>query len=102
METTLPRDLVTETLSPDDARAIAKAVYIYGFPMVDSYRIQCDDFQDKNNPEFKAPRKHIANIQMPYTLCPRQDIWYFSRFHTEQSANDTHTLNAELIPSLQL
>ena len=62
METTFPRDLATEAVSPDEARAIAKEAYIYGFPMVDSYRIQYDYFQDKTNPEFKAPRNHIANI----------------------------------------
>ena len=62
METTLPRDLAAETLSPDDARAIAKEAYIYGFPMVDGYRIQYDYFQDRKNPEFKAPWNHIANI----------------------------------------
>jgi hypothetical protein len=51
-----------DTLSPTDARAIAKEAYIYGFPMVDSYRIQYDYFTDTKNPEFKAPWNHIANI----------------------------------------
>ena len=49
-------------VSPTEARAIAKEAYIYGFPMVDSYRIQYDYFQDSKNPEFKAPWNHIANI----------------------------------------
>ena len=62
METTFTRDRVTDVLSPDDARAIAKEAYIYGFPMVDSYRIQYDYFQDRTNPEFKAPWNHIANV----------------------------------------
>ena len=30
-----------------EARAIAKEAYIYGFPLVDSYRIQYDYFVDK-------------------------------------------------------
>jgi hypothetical protein len=51
-----------QTVSPSEARAIAKEAYIYGFPMVDSYRIQYDYFQDRTNPEFKAPWNHIANI----------------------------------------
>jgi hypothetical protein len=51
-----------DALSPTEARAIAKESYIYGFPMVDSYRIQYDYFQDSKNPEFKAPWNHIANI----------------------------------------
>jgi hypothetical protein len=52
----------TDDLSPAEARAIAKEAYIYGFPMVDSYRIQYDYFTDTKNPEFKAPWNHIANI----------------------------------------
>ncbi len=52
----------TDDLSPAEARAIAKEAYIYGFPMVDSYRIQYDYFTDAKNPEFKAPWNHIANI----------------------------------------
>jgi hypothetical protein len=31
-----------EAVSPAEARAIAKEAYVYGFPMVDSYRIQYD------------------------------------------------------------
>ena len=27
-------------VTPEDARAIAKEAYIYGFPMVDNYRVQ--------------------------------------------------------------
>lgn len=50
------------SITPAEARAITKEAYIYGFPIVDSYRIQYDYFQDKNNPEFKAPWNHIANI----------------------------------------
>ncbi|MGD0306014.1 MAG: DUF1254 domain-containing protein, partial [Candidatus Acidiferrales bacterium] len=49
-------------LTPAEARSIAKEAYIYGFPMVDSYRIQYDYFTDTKNPEFKAPWNHIANI----------------------------------------
>lgn len=51
-----------QTVSPSEARSVAKEAYIYGFPMVDSYRIQYDYFQDKTNPEFKASWNHIANI----------------------------------------
>jgi hypothetical protein len=50
------------SVSPAEARAVAKEAYIYGFPMVDSYRIQYDYFTDSKNPEFKAPWNHIANI----------------------------------------
>jgi hypothetical protein len=54
-------------ITPDDARAIAKEAYIYGFPLVDNYRIQYGYFVDTKNPEFKAPWNHIKNIPRVYT-----------------------------------
>ena len=54
-------------VTPAEARAIAKEAYIYGFPMVDSYRIQYDYFVNNKNPEFKAPWNHIANTPRVYT-----------------------------------
>ena len=41
-------------VTPAEARAIAKEAYVYGFPLVDSYRIQYDYFVDSKGPEFKA------------------------------------------------
>src|ERR1700722_5536084 len=54
-------------VSPAEARAIAKESYIYGYPMVDSYRIQHAYFVDRENPEFKAPWNQIRNIPRVYT-----------------------------------
>jgi hypothetical protein len=54
-------------VSPAEARAIAKEAYIYGFPMVDSYRIQYNYFVDSKGPEFKAPWNQIANTPRVYT-----------------------------------
>ena len=54
-------------VSPMEARAIAKEAYIYGFPLVDSYRIQYNYFVDDKGPEFKAPWNHIANTPRVYT-----------------------------------
>jgi hypothetical protein len=53
--------------SPEEARAIAKEAYIYGFPMVDNYRIQHAYFVDTKNPEYKGPWNHIVNIPRVYT-----------------------------------
>ena len=53
------------SVSPAEARAIAKEAYAYGFPTVDSCRIQYDYFVDKG-PEFKAPWNHIANTPRVY------------------------------------
>ena len=40
--------------TPAELRGIVKDAYVYGFPMVDSYRIQYSYFVDQNNPEFKG------------------------------------------------
>jgi hypothetical protein len=45
----------SQTMTPAEARAIAKEATIYGFPLVDSYRIQYSYFVDRSSPEFKAP-----------------------------------------------
>ena len=50
-----------------EARAIAKEAYIYGYPMVDNYRILYAYFADPNNPEFKAPWNQLRNIARVYT-----------------------------------
>src|SRR5271167_2169542 len=54
-------------VSPAEARTIAKEAYTYGFPMVDSYRIQHAYFVDRENPEFKAPWNQLRNIPRVYT-----------------------------------
>jgi hypothetical protein len=53
--------------TPAEVRAIAKEAYIYGFPMVDNYRIQYAYFVDKGNPEYKGPWNTIVNIPRVYT-----------------------------------
>jgi len=50
-----------------EARAIAREAYVYGFPMVDSYRIQQAYFVDRDSPEFKAPWNQIRSIPRVYT-----------------------------------
>ena len=54
-------------LTPAEARAIAKEAYVYGFPMVDNYRIQYAYFVDRKNPEFKAPWNQLRNIPRVFT-----------------------------------
>jgi len=56
-----------DVVSPADARAIAKEAYIFGFPLVDGYRIQYAYFVDRDNPEFKAPWNQIRNIPRVFT-----------------------------------
>ena len=42
----------TGPLTAEQVRAIAKEAYIYGFPMVDSYRIQYSYFINPASPEY--------------------------------------------------
>lgn len=54
-------------ITPADARAIAKEAYIYGYPMVDGYRVQYSYFVDHQSPDFKAPWNHIHNMSRVFT-----------------------------------
>jgi hypothetical protein len=54
-------------VTPTEARAIAKDAYIYGFSVVDNYRVQHAYFVDHDNPEFKAPWNQIRNTPRVYT-----------------------------------
>jgi hypothetical protein len=55
-------------VTPAQAREIAKEAYIYGFPMVDGYRIQYSYFVDQRNPNYKGLWNQIHNIGG----CPRR------------------------------
>jgi hypothetical protein len=55
------------SVSPEEVQGIAKEAYIYGFPMVDSYRIQYSYAVDKESPEYKAPWNQITNVARVYT-----------------------------------
>ena len=55
-------------VSPEEARAIAKEAYIYGFPMVDYYRIMWSYFVNKGGKEYKGPPNGLyseANVFTP-------------------------------------
>jgi hypothetical protein len=54
-------------VSAVEARAIARDAYIYGFPLVDNYRIQHSYFVDRGGKEFKAPWNEIYNNARVYT-----------------------------------
>jgi hypothetical protein len=54
-------------VTTSEAREIAKEAYIYGFPMVDNYRIQHAYFVDAGNPEYKGPWNQIINIPRVFT-----------------------------------
>ncbi len=59
--------IAASSISAQDARAIAKEATIYGFPLVDSYRIQYSYFVDSGGTEFKAPWNTINNVARVFT-----------------------------------
>ncbi len=58
---------IAHALNPDEVRAIAKDAYIYGYPLVDSYRINYSYALDKENPEYKGPMNTISSFSRVFT-----------------------------------
>jgi hypothetical protein len=56
-----------DAATPEEVRAIAKEAYIYGFPLVDNYRVQHAYFVDRGGPEYKAAWNTIYNNARVYT-----------------------------------
>ena len=52
---------------PADARAIAQEAYIYGFPVVDNYRIMYSYFVDKEDPEYKGAWNQVHSAARLFT-----------------------------------
>src|SRR5712692_1802524 len=67
------------SVTPAEVRAIAKEAYIYGFPMVDNYRIQYTYFADSKGPSSKRPG---TNLSTPLA---------FTRRRIRQSRHQTQT-----------
>jgi hypothetical protein len=57
----------TGSLTPVEARGIVKEAYVYGFPLVDNYRIQYSYFVDHGGPEYKTDWNQIFNNARVYT-----------------------------------
>ena len=55
------------SVTPEEARAIAKEAYVYANPLVDSYRLMYSWFIDRQSPEFKAPLNQIGNVPRVFT-----------------------------------
>ncbi len=69
-------------VSAEEARAIAKEAYVYGFPLVDSYRILHAYHVDRDNPDYKGPWNQISNVPRVFTpddtavVAPNSDTPY--------------------------
>lgn len=55
------------TLTPQEARLIAKDAFIYAYPMVDSYRILFSFFLWPNNDEYKGPLNELLGEARLFT-----------------------------------
>lgn len=64
---TMPLAARAQEVTPAEARAIAKEAYIYGYPMVDSYRILHAYFVDTANPEYRGRWNELFNTARVYT-----------------------------------
>ncbi|CAN5150922.1 DUF1254 domain-containing protein [soil metagenome] len=59
--------IAADSVTPAEIRAIIKDAYVYGFPMVDNYRILYAYFVDSNSPQFKAPWNQLKNFPRVFT-----------------------------------
>jgi hypothetical protein len=55
-------DVQAQDMTAEEARAIAKEAYIFGFPLVDNYRVQYAFFIDSGNSQFKGPMNQITSL----------------------------------------
>jgi hypothetical protein len=62
-----PSTTASAAVTPAQAREIAKEAYIYGFPMVDSYRIQYSYFVNQQDPEYKGAWNEVHSTARVFT-----------------------------------
>ena len=58
---------VNATVTPEEARVIAKEAYTYGYPLVDNYRVMYSYYIDKTDSDYKATWNQVTNIPNVYT-----------------------------------
>jgi hypothetical protein len=74
--------LAQASVTPAEARAIAKEAYVYGFPFVEGYKTLYKQAVDKSSPEFKAPFNQIghargaATPETTWVVTPNSDTPY--------------------------
>lgn len=54
-------------VSVTEARSIARDAYVFGIPMVDTYRVMYAYSVDKGNPQYKGPFNSVLNIARVFT-----------------------------------
>jgi len=66
------QDTTPNSVTPAEARAIAREAYIYGFPFVEGYKTLYKQAVDKGNADFKSPFNHIGHARNAATP---DDTW---------------------------
>ncbi len=66
-QTATHQQAAKEELSAEEARAIAKEAYIYGFPLVMGYKTIYNYAVDKENPEYKSPFNKLSCVARLFT-----------------------------------
>ena len=72
----------TTIVTPEEARAIAREAYIYGFPLVETYKTLYQQAIDQTSPEYKAPLNqlgHARSVATPddkFVVTPNSDTPY--------------------------
>ena len=72
----------TTIVTPEEARAISREAYIYGFPLVETYKTLYQQAIDKTSPEYKAPLNqlgHARSVATPddkFVVTPNSDTPY--------------------------
>jgi hypothetical protein len=98
-------------VTPAEARDIAREAYIYGYPLVDSYRIEYGYFVDEKDPEYKGPQNEIHNTPRVYTpedkavQTPNSDTpysWIFLDLRTEPMVLTMPVIDKSRYFSIQL
>jgi hypothetical protein len=54
-------------VSPDEARGITKEAYVYGFPIVDNYRVMYSYFVNKEDPEYRGGWNEVHSTARVFT-----------------------------------
>ncbi len=71
-----------DSVSTDEARAIAHEAFIWGFPMVDNYKTLYAQAVDSSGPDYKAPFNTLLSVARAFTpddkaiITPNSDTPY--------------------------
>ena len=100
-----------QELTPDEAKAIAKDAYIYGFPMVMGYKTMYLYTIDEQSPEYKGPFNMVSCDARVFTpedkavVTPNSDTPYcmfWVDLRTEPMVISVPEIEAERYYSFQL